>query len=67
MKSETGPEQERPARVLSPCRSIVRSSLVVQDSTPRPATARRHRASTALQACLQAVCVELRDSRALSR
>eukprot|EP00966_Prymnesium_polylepis_P333774 7389194-Prymnesium_polylepis.1 len=45
MKSETGPEQVRPARVLSPRRSVVRSSLVVQDSTPRQTTARRHRAS----------------------
>eukprot|EP00966_Prymnesium_polylepis_P290677 6713388-Prymnesium_polylepis.1 len=62
MKSETGPEQVRPARVLSPCRSIVRFSLVVQDSTHRQATARRHRASTALQAVCD--CVELRESRA---
>eukprot|EP00966_Prymnesium_polylepis_P214630 4970382-Prymnesium_polylepis.1 len=67
MESETGPEQVRPARVstrvVSPRRSTVRSSLVVQDSPPRQATARRHCTSTALQA----VCVEHRDSRALSR
>eukprot|EP00966_Prymnesium_polylepis_P208260 4824141-Prymnesium_polylepis.1 len=50
MKSETADRNKvRPARVVSPRRSIVRFSLVVQDSPPAQATARRHRASTALQ------------------